>query len=295
MGYTGPEVNFAARNIQAQYNNNYNNNNQQSGVPICDPQQLQSGVNINNNLSLRYNNTNNNNNNSHHSHHLQNISNYNNNMKGMEMTQINTQQAHASNSYNTVTNNTTSNASVTSLDNNNLVPTSSTVSMPRPTYNNLDVGLRPGPGNLTATNLSSHHHIVDRCYNTNDERMLSGLQTSVASQYYGDKGLSAAAVMFNKTIATSSNSSATTSGLTMFNQPNISPYTTTQNMQATSMYNRQIMTELQCPSTVMNEVKNTTISAGTVPTVAAVPAATTVVPTVPEKRGRKRKSTKNCK
>lgn len=112
---------------------------------------------------------------------------------------------------------------------------SNEVSIPRPTYNtHLDMdqplGLRGNIANLS--------HIVDR-YN-NDERMLTGLQPA-PSQYYSDKGLGGSH-MFNKPICTSS------SGLPIFNQPNMGIQSYNQNMQVPSsaMYNRQ-MAELQNP------------------------------------------------
>ncbi|EFA00137.2 uncharacterized protein dikar [Tribolium castaneum] len=122
---------------------------------------------------------------------------------------------------------------------------SNEVSIPRPTYNtHIDMdqplGLRGNIANLS--------HIVDR-YN-NDERMLTGLQPA-ASQYYGDKGLGGPH-MFNKPICTSS------SGLPIFNQPNmIQSYNQNMQVPTSSMYNRQ-MTELQNP--MSGEAKNANVA-----------------------------------
>jgi hypothetical protein len=177
--------------------------------------------------------------------------------KGMDMNPVtsNPQQAHSN-----YTNTSTPNRLAQPLDVQSSYK-SNEVSIPRPTYTHLDMdqplGLRGNIANLS--------HIVDR-YN-NDERMLSGLQPA-ASQYYGDKGLGGPH-MFNKPICTSS------SGLPIFNQPNMGIQSYNQNIQAppSSMYNRQI-TELQ-NSVMTNESKTTN-----------------VVQQGMEKKSKKRKSTK---
>lgn len=111
------------------------------------------------------------------------------------------------------------------------------VSIPRPTYNHLEMeqplGLRGNIANLS--------HIVDR-YN-NDERMLTTLQPA-ASQYYGDKGLNGPH-MFNKQATSSIFNQAANMGMQSYNQQGT----------ASSMYNRQ-MTELQTPPGMSNDGKS---------------------------------------
>ncbi|XP_063920414.1 uncharacterized protein LOC135135318 [Zophobas morio] len=244
MGYTGQEVNFS-RSMQ-QYNRQelaYARPPSSNQQPVSNQQSQQTS-----DVPLHYSNS---------SPHM--------GYKGMEMNPpaSNPQQAHSNYTNTSAHSNTNRLAQPQPLDVQSSYK-SNEVSIPRPTYNtHLDMdqplGLRGNIANLS--------HIVDR-YN-NDERMLSGLQSS-ASQYYGDKGLGGPH-MFNKPISTSA------SGLPIFNQPNMGIQSYNQNIQTPSspMYNRQ-MAELQSP-VMTNEVKSANVAQQSV-----------------EKKSKKRKSAKTA-